>query len=181
MTDRPATGAAPAPPADSAAEPGSDPGVQRVLDTLAVHDVHPQLATLPAPARTAAAAASALGVSAAEIASSLLFRAPGAHGTHSPLLVVTSGAHRVDLAKVADLTGLDRLEQADPAFVRAVTGFSVGAVAPVGHPSPVPVVVDVSLSRHLHVWAGAGHSRVLFRTTYEELLRVTAGHAMEVA
>jgi prolyl-tRNA editing enzyme YbaK/EbsC (Cys-tRNA(Pro) deacylase) len=157
------------------------PGVQRVLDALAVHAIHPEVVALPTAARTAAAAAQALGVTTAEIANSLVFRAHDSEGAVSPLLVLTSGAHRVDLVKVADLAGLDHVDRADARFVRASTGFAIGGVAPVGHTTAIPVIVDVSLSRHPYIWAAAGHSHTLFRTTYDELLRVTAGVAMEVA
>jgi prolyl-tRNA editing enzyme YbaK/EbsC (Cys-tRNA(Pro) deacylase) len=156
--------------------------VQRVLAALAVQHVTPEVVVLPEAVRTAAAAAQALGITPAEIANSLLFRALEADGTTAPLLVITSGAHRVDLVKVADLLDeIDHIERADPAFVLSTTGFAIGGVAPVGHLRPVRTVVDVSLSRHAHVWAAAGHSHAVFRTTYEELLRVTAGHAIEVA
>jgi len=180
-----------APPADvspptagarAAPDLSGHPGVQRVLAALAVHHVHPQVVTLPEAARTATAAATALGITPAEIANSLVFRATCATGGVSPLLVLTSGAHRVDLVKVADLVDdVDHLDRADADFVRDTTGFAIGGVAPVGHAQPVPTYVDVSLSRHAYVWAAAGHSHTVFRTTYEELLRVTAGHAIEVA
>lgn len=158
------------------------PGVQRVLAALAIHQVAPEVVTLPEAARTAAAAAAALGVTPAEIANSLVFRAHTGHGAPQPLLVLTSGAHRVDLVRVADLLdGIDYLDRADADFVRDHTGFAIGGVAPVGHTHPVTTVVDVSLSRYRHVWAAAGHSHTVFRTTYEELLRVTGGRAIEVA
>jgi prolyl-tRNA editing enzyme YbaK/EbsC (Cys-tRNA(Pro) deacylase) len=158
------------------------PAVQRVLAALAIHHVEPQVVTLPEAARTAVAAADALGITPAEIANSLVFRAHDPEGRITPLLVLTSGAHKVDLVKVADLLDdVDHLDRADADFVRDHTGFAIGGVAPVGHTSPVPAVVDVSLSRHPYVWAAAGHSHTVFRTTYEELLRVTGGHAIEVA
>jgi len=161
--------------------------VQRVLAALAVHHVVPDVVTLPEAARTASAAATALGVTPAEIANSLVFRAHREDGTIAPILVLTSGAHRVDLVKVADLVDeVDHIERADADFVRDSTGFAIGGVAPVGHvnsldTSPLITLVDVSLSRYRHVWAAAGHSHTVFRTTYEELLRVTGGHAIEVA
>jgi prolyl-tRNA editing enzyme YbaK/EbsC (Cys-tRNA(Pro) deacylase) len=166
--------------------PGRDltqhPAVQRVLATLAVHSVDPELVSLPDAARTSAAAAAAIGVTPAEIANSLVFRAHDEQGTITPLLVLTSGAHHVDLVKIAELLdGVDHVDRADADFVREATGFAIGGVAPVGHPAPILTVVDVSLSRYRHVWAAAGHSHTVYRTTYEELLRVTAGHAMEVA
>jgi prolyl-tRNA editing enzyme YbaK/EbsC (Cys-tRNA(Pro) deacylase) len=158
------------------------PAVRRVLETLALHDIVPEVVSLPEAARTAAAAAAALGITPAEIANSLIFRAHAPDDTISPVLILTSGAHKVDLVKVADLVDdIDHLDRADADFVLAATGFTIGGVAPVGHATPVRTLVDVSLSRYRHVWAAAGHSHTVFRTTYEELLRVTGGHAIEVA
>lgn len=171
-----------APASSGSADLLGHPAVRRVLDALAVHHVNPEVVALPDAVRTAAAAAAALGVTPAEIANSLIFRSTCASGGVSPLLILTSGAHKVDLVKVADLVDdVAHIERADPDFVRETTGFAIGGVAPVGHTSPVPTYVDVSLSRYAYVWAAAGHSHVVFRTTYEELLRVTAGHAIEVA
>jgi prolyl-tRNA editing enzyme YbaK/EbsC (Cys-tRNA(Pro) deacylase) len=157
-------------------------GVQRVLAALAVQHVTPEVVTLPDAVRTAAAAADALGITPGEIANSLVFRGECASGGVSPVLILTSGAHRVDVVKVADLVDeVARLDRADADFVRDTTGFAIGGVAPVGHRQQVPTYVDVSLSRYRHVWAAAGHSHTVFRTTYEELLRVTGGRAIEVA
>jgi prolyl-tRNA editing enzyme YbaK/EbsC (Cys-tRNA(Pro) deacylase) len=163
-----ATGSQPAAP-----DPSSHEAVRRVLDVLAIHQITPEVVTLPEAVRTAAAAAEALGISPAEIANSLIFRAHDEDGTISPLLVLTSGAHKVDLHKVADLVdGLDHIDRADAEFVRSTTGFTIGGVAPVGHTKPVRTVVDVSLSRYPYVWAAAGHTHTVFRTTYDELLRI---------
>jgi prolyl-tRNA editing enzyme YbaK/EbsC (Cys-tRNA(Pro) deacylase) len=165
----------------STADLSTHPGVQRVLAALAVHQVTPQVVRLPDAVRTAAAAAAALDVTPAEIANSLVFRAHTEDGTISPLLVLTSGAHKVDLVKVADLVdGVDHLDRADAEFVRRTTGFTIGGVAPVGHTSPIQTLVDVSLSRYRHVWAAAGHSHTVFRTTYEELLRISGPTAMAI-
>jgi prolyl-tRNA editing enzyme YbaK/EbsC (Cys-tRNA(Pro) deacylase) len=158
------------------------PAVRRVLQTLAVHHVVPEVVTLPDAVRTAAAAAAALGITPAEIANSLIFRAHAPDGSVSPMLILTSGAHKVDLVKVAELVDdVDHLDRADADFVLEATGFTIGGVAPVGHHRQIRTLVDVSLSRYKHVWAAAGHSHTVFRTTYEELLRVTGGHAIEVA
>lgn len=173
--------------APTAPDLSSHPSVQRVLAALAVHHVVPEVVTLPDAVRTAAAAAAALGITPAEIANSLVFAAQCKNGTTSPLLVLTSGAHRVDVVKVADLLDeVDHIDRADADFVRDSTGFAIGGVAPVGHVNsldtgPLLTLVDVSLSRYRHVWAAAGHSHTVFQTTYEELLRVTGGHAIEVA
>ncbi len=155
--------------------------VAQVLEVLALHHIRPELRQLPGAVRTAKAAAEALGVTPAEIANSLVFVATDAYGTVSPLLVLASGGHRVDTAKVAGLADLASLEQADPEFVREHTGMAIGGVAPVGHPVHLRTIVDVTLGRYLTVWAAAGHSHAVFATTYDELIRVTGGQPMDVA
>lgn len=156
-------------------------GVQRVLRALELHHITPQVRYLPDGVRTAPAAATALSVTPAEIANSLIFRAHDADGMVSPLLVLASGGHKVDLPKVAALTEIAHIDRADPQYVRDATGFAIGGVAPVGHPQPIRTIVDVSLSRYDRVWAAAGHSHSVFSTTYDELLRITGGQPMEVA
>ena len=135
-------------------------------------------------ARTALAAAEQLGVTVAQIANSLVFALPTEPNTEASdaeaLLVLTSGAHRVDTAKVADLLGVPRLDRADPAFVRDRTGFVIGGVAPVGHAQPLRTLVDVSLAQYDEIWAAAGHPRSVFRATYPQLLRLTGGLPIEV-
>jgi prolyl-tRNA editing enzyme YbaK/EbsC (Cys-tRNA(Pro) deacylase) len=95
--------------------------------------------------------------------------------------VLTSGAHRVDTAKVAALIGVAKVRRADPDFVRYHTGFVIGGVAPVGHSSPVRTLVDVALADYEQIWAAAGHAHTVFPTTYQELVRVTGGTPSEVA
>ncbi|CAM3557880.1 YbaK/EbsC family protein [Kibdelosporangium persicum] len=129
--------------------------------------------------RTAAAAANALGVEVGAIANSLIFRA--AHGdTVEPLLVLTSGAHRADTGRVARLVGADRIDKADPAFVRANTGQAIGGVAPSGHPRRIRTLVDNHLATYDVVWAAAGHPKSVYPTTFEQLLALTGGTATDV-
>ncbi len=135
-----------------------------------------EIVVLPEKAPTAATAAAQLGCEVGAIANSLILDADG-----EPLLVLTSGAHRVDTAKVARLVGASRLERADPAFVREHTGFVIGGVAPVGHLIPLQTLVDVALAEHDQVWAAAGHARTVFPTTFDELVQITGGTAAEVA
>jgi prolyl-tRNA editing enzyme YbaK/EbsC (Cys-tRNA(Pro) deacylase) len=134
-------------------------------------------------ARTAAAAAAQLGVMVAQIANSLVFAVPDASAPASrrPLLVLTSGAHRVDTGKVAALVGAPRLDRADADFVRESTGFVIGGVPPVGHLTPLETLVDVALAEHPQVWAAAGHPKTVFPTTFDELVRITGGRPAEVA
>jgi prolyl-tRNA editing enzyme YbaK/EbsC (Cys-tRNA(Pro) deacylase) len=146
--------------------------VQQVLRDAGVTG---EVVHLADSARTAQEAAAALGVEVGAIASSLVFEVDG-----NPVLVLTSGAHRVDTAKVAGLLGVPELRKATAAFVREHTGQAIGGVAPVGHPEPVGTLVDITLARFPQVWAAAGHPHAVFPTTYDELLRITAGTAAEV-
>ena len=135
-----------------------------------------QVIVLDDAVHTAAAAAEALCVEVGQIANSLIFDADG-----EPLLVLTSGAHRVDTAKVAGGLGVAKLKRATPEFVRQHTGQPIGGVAPLGHPKPVRTLVDTALGQYDTIWAAGGVPRAVFPVTYAELLRVTAGTATEVA
>ena len=159
----------------------ANPSVVRVVAALRDHGVRGAVRVLPDAARTARAAADALGVDVAQIANSLVFRAHSFDGDIRPLLVLTSGAHRVDTAKLADLVGLEEISTADAEFVRSRTGFAIGGVPPLAHLEPPMTVVDVSLSRYETIWAAAGHPHTVFPTSYDELLRLTGGTPAEVA
>jgi prolyl-tRNA editing enzyme YbaK/EbsC (Cys-tRNA(Pro) deacylase) len=151
------------------------PRVAEVARLLAGAGATGELRMLPAEVRTAAAAAAALDVPVGAIVNSLLFAAGDL-----PLLVLTSGAHRVDERMVADLLGVERITPAPADFVRRHTGQAIGGVAPIGHPEPIGTLVDVELARHATVWAAAGHPAAVFSTSYDELLRLTEGTAAEV-
>jgi prolyl-tRNA editing enzyme YbaK/EbsC (Cys-tRNA(Pro) deacylase) len=172
-------------PTESAAAPLlSHPGVVRVTEALRAVGSGDQVRILDTTARTAKDAADALGVQVAQIVKSLVFTTPetpgGTHGPE-PLLVLTAGDHQVDVHKVADLLGIESLGRADADFVRTHTGFSIGGVAPLGTTSPIRTLVDVDLARYDVIWAAAGHPHAVFPTTYDELLRLTAGQPVEVA
>jgi prolyl-tRNA editing enzyme YbaK/EbsC (Cys-tRNA(Pro) deacylase) len=134
-----------------------------------------EVRTLPDAASTAALAAEQLGVPVGAIANSLIFNADG-----DPLLVLTSGAHRVDTNRVAALIGATSVRRATPEFVRDATGQTIGGVAPVGHPQPVRTLVDVALEQYDVVWAAAGTAHTVFSTSYAELVRITGGIPAEV-
>ncbi|WP_233150048.1 YbaK/EbsC family protein [Kineosporia sp. A_224] len=159
------------------------PSVKRVRGVLAERGASGAIVVLGDHARTAPLAAEQLGVGVAQIANSLVFAVPDdtAPGGRRPLLVLTSGAHRVDTAKVAALVGAPRLDRADADFVRETTGFAIGGVAPVGHTSPVQTLVDTDLAQFDEVWAAGGHPRTVFPTTYDELVRITGGTPADVA
>lgn len=151
------------------------PNAERVAKALLDLGATGTIVELPDSAPTAQAAAEQLGCEVGAIANSLVFDADGA-----PLLVLTSGAHRVDTAKVAALVGAEKVRRASPEFVRDATGQPIGGVAPLGHPAPVRTLVDVWLDRYDQVWAAGGHPHTVFPTTYEELLRITGGTPAEV-
>ena len=130
---------------------------------------------LPESVHTAALAAEALGCEVGAIANSLLFDADG-----SPVLVLTSGAHRVDVVATAARIGVDRLTRAKPEFVRSHTGQVIGGISPLGHPAPVPTYLDTWLRRHETLWAAAGHPTAVYSTTFSELVAMTDGHEIEV-
>ncbi|MET9021078.1 YbaK/EbsC family protein [Actinopolymorpha sp. NPDC004070] len=125
---------------------------------------------------TAAAAAGRLGCDVGAIANSLVFVSG-----EEPLLVLTSGAHRVDTRYLARTLGLPKIRRADPEQVLAATGQEVGGVAPVGHPAPLRTVVDLWLEKYDPVWAGAGDHLSMFPTSYAELVRLTGGTPAQVA
>lgn len=134
-----------------------------------------EIVTLPASVHTAVLAAEALGCEVGAIANSLVF---DAHG--SPVLVLTSGAHRVDVAATAQRIGAGQLARADADFVRRHTGQVIGGVSPLAHPAPVPTYLDSWLRRHAVVWAAAGHPAAVFSTTYDELLTLTDATEIDV-
>lgn len=153
--------------------------VQDALDAAGARaaDARPsRVHILPAAVHTAVAAAATLNVEVAQIANSLMFDADG-----EPLLVLTSGAHRADTDILATLVGARRIRRAGPDFVRTHTGQVIGGVAPLGHPRPIPTLVDATLDRYPELWAGGGVPQAVFPITYPELLRITAGTPAEVA
>jgi prolyl-tRNA editing enzyme YbaK/EbsC (Cys-tRNA(Pro) deacylase) len=147
--------------------------VAHALQALAVSG---QVRELPEPAPTAATAAEQLGCPVGAIANSLIFIADG-----EPLLILTSGAHRVDTGKVAAEVGVGKLGRADPEFVYASTGQRIGGVAPVGHPKPIRTLVDTALEPYEVVWAAAGHAHTVFPTSFAELVRITGGAPLDVS
>jgi prolyl-tRNA editing enzyme YbaK/EbsC (Cys-tRNA(Pro) deacylase) len=148
---------------------------EHVASELRALGVTGEVRELPEPAPTAATAAAQLGCTVGAIANSLVFSADG-----EPLLILTSGAHRVDTAKVAAEVGVEKLGRADPEFVYASTGQRIGGVAPVGHPKPIRTLVDTALEPYEVVWAAAGHAHTVFPTSFAELVRITGGTPVDV-
>ncbi|MGZ0146670.1 YbaK/EbsC family protein [Kribbella sp. WER1] len=153
----------------------SHPNVQKVADALQAAGATAEIVILDQAVPTAAAAAAELGCAVGAIANSLIFDGDGA-----PVLILTSGAHRVDTAKVAAGLGIGKLKRATPEFVKQHTGQSIGGVAPVGHPGPVPTYVDTALAQYPVIWAAAGIPHSVFPTSYDELLKLTDGTEIAV-
>jgi prolyl-tRNA editing enzyme YbaK/EbsC (Cys-tRNA(Pro) deacylase) len=153
--------------------------IELVVAALAAGGADParvaRMRVLPDAVSTAAAAAAALGVEVGQIANSLVFEADGV-----PLLVLTSGAHRVDTGKVAALIGVGKVRRASPEFVREATGQVIGGVAPVGHPAPIRTLVDRYLERYDEIWAAGGIPHAVFPSSCAELVKVTGGQLADV-
>lgn len=156
----------------------SDDGVERVERALGAHGVNATMRTFPTAVPTAAAAAEQLGCEPGAIANSLLFKAG-----EDVLLVLVSGARRVDIGRVARLLGVGKkkVRRADPGVVLDVTGQRVGGVAPVGHLMPLRTLVDRELMEFDVVWAGAGDEYSMFATSVTQLVEITGGELVEVS
>jgi prolyl-tRNA editing enzyme YbaK/EbsC (Cys-tRNA(Pro) deacylase) len=173
VDDRPCLGVALARVADMTSE---HPSITRFREELARRGGRGRVVVLPDAVHTAALAAEALGCEVGAIANSLLFDCAG-----SPVLILTSGAHRVDTEKVAANLGVEKLGRARPDFVREHTGQVIGGVSPFAHPAPVPTYVDQDLRRYEEIWAAAGHPSAVFSTTFEELVEMTGATELDVA
>ena len=168
----------------------SHPAVMRVAEVLKSKGVTGQIVALKESARTAAEAASALGIEVGQVASSIVFKLPDG----KPLLVITSGRHRVDTELVAKQLGVEKLHRADADYVRSVSGFAIGGVSPVGWVSepvggvsplgwiskPEIILIDEALNDYDAVWAAAGHPHAVYPTTYDELIQCTGAQPMIV-
>jgi prolyl-tRNA editing enzyme YbaK/EbsC (Cys-tRNA(Pro) deacylase) len=155
--------------------PAEHPSIARFREAHAGLGGTGEVVILPDSVHTAALAAAALGCEVGAIANSLLFDAGG-----EPVLILTSGAHRVDTAATAERIGVASLTRATPDFVKHHTGQVIGGVSPIAHPAPVPTLLDSWLQRYDVVWAAAGHPAAVFSTTYDELARMTGAPTIEV-
>jgi prolyl-tRNA editing enzyme YbaK/EbsC (Cys-tRNA(Pro) deacylase) len=166
------------------------PSVIRVRDYLRSVGISGQVVALKESARTAAEAAAALEIEVGQVASSIVFKLPSGN----PLLVITSGRHRVDTQLVARNLGVEKLHRADADYVRSVSGFAIGGVSPVAWVSetiggvsplgwvsqPEITLIDEALNDYEVVWAAAGHPHAVYPTSYDELLNCTGATPMVV-
>ena len=152
------------------------PSAQKVQDALAARGFTLSVIELPQSTRTSAEAAQAVGCALGQIAKSIIFRA---RKTDRAVLVLTSGANRVNEKAVAALLG-EPLGKADADFVRARTGFVIGGVPPVGHAESLVTFIDEDLLQYADIWAAAGTPNALFKLTPGELAALTDGQVARV-
>ncbi len=152
------------------------PSVVRVRARLIELNVSGEVTLLADSARSAREAAEALNVQVGQICSSLIFLS-----ADIPILILTSGRHRVDTELVAREQGLAKLERADAELVKNTTGFAIGGVAPIAHLNPITTYIDNALDDYPIIWAAAGHPHAVFPTTFDELLRITGATPIAVA
>ena len=151
--------------------------VRRFIDAANSLGVKGEVTILAETARTAIDAANGLGIEVGQIASSLIFKLPSGN----PLLIITSGRHRVDTDQVAKNLGIPELGRADANYVKEVSGYSVGGVSPIGWiTKPEIIVIDEALSDYEVVWAASGHPHAVFPTSYVELISCTGAKPMVV-
>ncbi|MBS0321828.1 MAG: YbaK/EbsC family protein [Proteobacteria bacterium] len=152
------------------------PSAQRVQRALVAAGVASTVVEHPVAARTSAEAAAALGCTVAEIAKSLVFRV----GDDDAVLVVASGANRVDERKVAAAIGAP-IGKADAAFVRTVTGYAIGGIPPLAHARPLRTLIDADLLRFAVVHAAGGTPHAMFGIAPADLIRITGGLVSSIA
>jgi len=153
-----------------------NPSVQRVSAKLKELGINGEVHVLSDSARTAQEAADALGILVGQVASSIVFKLDD----ESPLLVITSGRHRVDIKLVAEKLGIAKLHRVDADYVKEKSGFSIGGVSPVGWINPATILIDEALNDYEVVWAAAGHPHSVYPTTFAELVAATGAKPMVV-
>lgn len=151
------------------------PNGVKVRDALRAAGVDTDIVETLEGSPTAATAAAQLDIEVGQVCNSLVFNADG-----TPLLILASGGHKVDVDRVAAELGFDSIHRPDADFVRQYTGQPIGGVAPLGHPESVRTIVDTHLATWDVVWAAGGHPHYVFPTSFEELVRITGGQPLDV-
>jgi prolyl-tRNA editing enzyme YbaK/EbsC (Cys-tRNA(Pro) deacylase) len=151
--------------------------VRRFIDAAKFLGIKGEINILSDTARTAIDAANGLGIEVGQIASSLIFKLPSGN----PLLIITSGRHKVDTGLVAKNLGIEKLDRVDADYVKERSGYSIGGVSPLGWLSqPEITLIDKALNDYKIVWAAAGHPHAVYPTTFTELVQCTGARAMIV-
>jgi prolyl-tRNA editing enzyme YbaK/EbsC (Cys-tRNA(Pro) deacylase) len=140
----------------------SHPAVRRVLDAADRKGIHLEVSTFAESTHTAEDAATALGAELGQIVKSLVFVVPGENGGLEPVLCLVSGVNRVDMARLAAVTGEPAIRRATAREANDLTGFSIGGIPPIGHTRTLRVIMDPDLGRYETVWAAAGLPTAVF-------------------
>ena len=149
---------------------------QKIQEALTALGLPCQVVELPASTRTAQEAAQAIGCTVAQIVKSLIFRGTR---TGKPFLVLASGVNRVNEKRLSEMTG-EPIGKADADFVRQHTGFAIGGIPPVGHPTPIETYIDADLLQYQEIWAAAGTPRAVFRLIPQDLQKMNHGSIVSI-
>ena len=150
--------------------------VRKVEKALKAHGLECQVLNMKETTRSAQDAANSLGCRVEQIVKSLVFMTKK---TKKPILVIASGANRVNIKKIRNLLS-EPIKMADPDFVRAKTGFAVGGVPPLGHSNPLATFIDEDLLKYPEIWAAAGTSSTMFKLSPDDLQKITEGQVISV-
>ena len=151
--------------------------VRRFIEAAHSLGIDGEIKVLSDSARTAIDAANSLGIEVGQIASSLIFKLPSGN----PLLIITSGRHKVDTDLVAQNLNIEKLDRVDADYVKERSGYSIGGVSPLGWISkPEIILIDEALNDYDVAWAAAGHPHAVYPTTYDELIQCTGAQPMIV-
>lgn len=153
------------------------PSAQKVQEAIEAHGFANKVVELADSTRSSTEAAAAVGCEVGQIAKSLIFRGKQ---SNEAILVIASGAHRVDEKKLTQLSG-EKLSKPDADFVREQTGYVIGGVPPLGHSRPLTTFIDQSLLEYTLIWAAAGHPHAVFPLTPQELVQMTGGQVVDIA
>lgn len=154
------------------------PSISRVVQQMTEFGLTGEIKFLSETARTAKEAADGLGIEVGQVASSIIFGLPNG----DPILIITSGAHRVDTNLVCEKLEIASLSRVDANYVRAKSGFAIGGVSPIGWIGGRPkTIIDEALAQYETIWAAAGHPHAVFATTFQELKEATGATPMVVA
>jgi len=148
----------------------------RVQDLLIARGFHCTVIEFAESTRTSQEAADRAGCTLGQITKSMIFMGKS---TRKPILVLTSGANRVDEKRIGEYSG-EPIGRADPDFVRNATGFAIGGVPPLGHTQPMETYLDEDLLQYSTIWAAAGTPKAIFELTPEDLRKMTGGKAVRV-
>jgi prolyl-tRNA editing enzyme YbaK/EbsC (Cys-tRNA(Pro) deacylase) len=152
------------------------PSAQKVQDALHAGGFDYQVIEFTQTTRTSADAAAAVGCQVGQIAKSIVFRGKR---SQAPILVIASGANRIDEKRLRDLVG-EPVDKADADFVRAHTGYAIGGVPPLGHSQPLRVLIDQDLLQFADIWAAAGTANAVFRLLAGDLVAISGGQVAQI-